>query len=71
MTPYAKLSSLDDVDTCLKPGLSCEPLDAVATAETDLEAAQRVCAEERELLQCIASLNVARRQGVHDKFVGF
>ena len=62
MTPYAKLRSLDDAESCLKPGVSFALLDAVATAETDLEAARRVCAEQRELFQRIAGMSGASPQ---------
>ena len=55
MTPYAKLRSLDHAASYLKPGVSFALLDAVATAETDFEAAQRVRAEQRDLFQRIAS----------------
>ena len=49
MTPYAKLRSLPDAGRFLKLGIGFALLDAAATAETDLEAARRVCAERREL----------------------
>ncbi len=62
MTPYAKLRSLDGAEDYLKPGVSFALLDAVATAETDFEAAQRVCAEQRELFQRIAAMRGAGRQ---------
>ena len=49
MTPYARLRSLADAERFLKPGLGFALLDAVAAAETDLEAARRVQAGRREL----------------------
>ena len=49
MTPYARLRSLAGAERFLKPGLGFALLDAVATAETDLEAARRVQARRREL----------------------
>ena len=42
MTPYAKLRSLADAEHLLKPGVRFALLDAMATAETDLEAVRRV-----------------------------
>ena len=53
MTPYAKLRSLPDAERYLKPGLHFALLDAMATAETDLEAVRRVNAERRELFRHI------------------
>ena len=41
MTPYAKLRSLADAEHLLKPGVHFALLDAMATAETDLEAVRR------------------------------
>ena len=49
MTPYDRLRSLLDAGRFLKPGIDFALLDAVAAAETDLEAARRVQAERREL----------------------
>ena len=49
MTPYAKLRSLPGAEGFLKPGVDFAMLDAVAAAETDLEAARRVQTERREL----------------------
>ena len=40
MTPYAKLRSLPGANQFLKPGVDFALLDAVAAAETDLEAAR-------------------------------
>ena len=53
MTPYSKLRSLPGAEQYLKPGPGFALLDAVATAETDLEAARRVQAERRELFLLI------------------
>ena len=53
MTPYAKLRSLPGAEALLKPGVDFALLDAVAAAETDLEAARRVQAERRELFLLI------------------
>ena len=53
MTPYARLRSLPGAEALLKPGVDFALLDAVAAAETDLEAARRVQAERRELFLLI------------------
>ena len=53
MTPYAKLKSLADAEQCLKPGATFTLLDAAASTETDLDAAQRVTAERREFFEHI------------------
>ena len=49
MPPHARLRSLADAERFLKPGIGFALLDAVANAETDLEAARRVQARRREL----------------------
>ena len=49
MTPYDRLRSLPDAERFLKPRVDFALLDAVAAAETDLEAARRVQAERRKL----------------------
>jgi len=53
MTPYDRLRSLPDAARFLKPGIDFALLDAVAAAETDLEAARRVQAERRALFRRI------------------
>ena len=53
MTPYDRLRSLPGAGRFLKPGTSFALLDAVAAAETDLEAARRVQAERRKLFRRI------------------
>ena len=65
MTPWARLRSLVDADAerFLKPGLGFVLLDAVATAETDLEAPRRVQAERRELFLRISADMPAARVG--------
>ncbi len=49
MTPYERLKSLPDAAACLKPGTTFDPLDAVATARSDNEAA-RALNQARERL---------------------
>ena len=39
MTPYDKLKSLDNPERFLNPGVTFDPLDAIAHAVSDLEAA--------------------------------
>ena len=63
MTPYDRLRSLPDAERFLKPGIDFALLDAVATAETDLEAARRVQAERRELFLLIGDGMAAGRAG--------
>ena len=53
-TPYAKLRSLSGAERPLKSGVNFALLDAVAAAETDLQAARRVQAERRKLFERIA-----------------
>ena len=62
MTPYAKLRSLPDARGFLKPRMGFALLDAVVTAETDLEAARRVQAERRELFRRIGTGGRASRR---------
>ena len=61
MTPYDRLRSMPDAERFLKPGIGFALLDAVATAETDLEAARRVQAERRELFLLIGDGMAAAR----------
>ena len=61
MTPYAKLRGLADAEHLLKPGVRFALLDAMATAETDLEAVRRVQAERRELFRLIGDGSTAVR----------
>ncbi len=64
MTPYDRLRSLPDAERFLKPGIDFALLDAVAAAETDLEAARRVQVERRELFLHIGGgMAVARAAG--------
>jgi len=53
-TPYEKLKSLPDAARFLKPGLTFETLDAVAYAQSDLDAAHAVNAARDELLRTLA-----------------
>ncbi len=53
MTPYDRLRSLPGAARFLRPGIDFALLDAVAAAETDLEAARRVQAERRALFRRI------------------
>ena len=52
-TPYAAFRALPDAERHLKPGAALDILDAAAAAETDLDAARRVRAEQRALFQRI------------------
>ena len=61
MTPYAKLRALADAEYLLKPGVRFALLDAMAAAETDLEAVRRVQAERRELFRLIGDGGTAVR----------
>ncbi len=60
MTPYEKLKSLPAAETYLKPGVTFENLDVLATAESDTEAARRVTAARDTLFQ---SIHIGRRAG--------
>ena len=55
MTPYDRLRSLADAHRFLKPGITFEQLDAIAHAQTDVEAAQNVQSRRRELFEKIDS----------------
>ena len=61
MTPYDRLRSIPDAEQFLKPGIGFALLDAVAAAETDLEAARRVQAERRKLFLFIGDDMAAAR----------
>jgi len=52
-TPYERLRSLPDAEGWLRPGVTFEQLDAMAFAQTDLEAAKAVGAERSELFRRI------------------
>lgn len=54
MTPYEKLKSLPGVESHLKPGLSLELLDQLATAQTDHQAAQQLQTQRSKLFQSIS-----------------
>lgn len=53
MTPYAKLKSLKDWQTFLRPGVTAEQLEQLARAKTPLEAAQEKTAARNHLLSII------------------
>ena len=61
MTPYERLRSLPGAARFLRPGIGFALLDAVAAAETDLEAARRVQAERRALFRRIGDGMAAAR----------
>ena len=52
-TPYEKLKSLPDPARFLKPGASFEALDALAHAQSDLDAARDVVAAREELFRTL------------------
>ena len=52
-TPYEKLKSLPNAATFLKPGLTFQQLDAIAYAQSDLDAARAVNAARDELFRTI------------------
>lgn len=53
MAPYEKLKSLPDAGQYLKPGLSFEQLDRLATAQSDHQAARQLQTAQRRLFQSI------------------
>ena len=53
-TPYEKLKSLPDAALFLKPGLTFEALDAVAYAQTDLDAAHALNGARDALFRTLA-----------------
>ena len=53
MTPYDKLKSLPQAEQSLKPGITFESLDAIATQCSDNEAARRLNQARAELFQLI------------------
>ena len=53
MTPYEKLKSLPNAEAFLKPGLTFEQLDKIATAQSDNEAAEKLNEARKKLLQSI------------------
>ncbi len=53
MTPYEKLQSLPNAETCLKPGVSFQQLDATALKQSDNEAARLLNQARKELFQSI------------------
>ena len=52
-TPYEKLKSLPNAATFLKPGVTFQQLDAIAYAQSDLDAARAVNAARDELFRTI------------------
>ena len=52
-TPYEKLKSLPNAATFLKPGVTFQHLDAIAYAQSDLDAARAVNAARDELFRTI------------------
>ena len=52
-TPYEKLKSLPNAATFLKPGVTFQQLDAIADAQSDLDAARAVNAARDELFRTI------------------
>lgn len=53
MTPYGKLKALPDAARYLKPGISFQQLDAIATKCSDNDAARRLNQARTELFQLI------------------
>ena len=53
MTPYDKLKSLPHAEQSLKPGITFQTLDAIATQCSDNEAARRLNQARTELFQLI------------------
>ena len=53
MTPYEKLKSLPDAGAFLRPGMTFEQLDKIATAHSDNEAAERLNEACKKLSQSI------------------
>lgn len=54
MTPYEKLKSLSDAESCLRPGVTFNRLDEIARECSDNEAAQRLNEARAELFQLIS-----------------
>jgi transposase len=50
-TPYEKLKSLPRVETCLRPGISLETLDAIANQMSDNQCAERMVKARYNLLK--------------------
>jgi hypothetical protein len=53
MTPYEKLKSLPEASTYLKPGITFEQLDAIATSISDNDAVQRLNDAKKQLFTSI------------------
>jgi transposase InsO family protein len=53
MTPYEKLQSLPNAEAFLKPGITFEQLDKIATTHSDNEAAERLNLARKKLFQYI------------------
>ena len=53
MTPYEKLKSLPEVESCLRPGVTMERLDAIAHQMSDNEFAERMVKARSDLFQQI------------------
>ena len=62
MTPYDRFRALPDAERFLKPGQCFERLDAIARAESGLQAAQRVQSELRKLFRHISKENPVLQQ---------
>ena len=60
-TPYEKLKSLPNAATFLKPGLTFQQLDAIAYAQSDLDAARAVNAARDELFRTTIGYESAHR----------
>ena len=59
-TPYEKLKSLPNAATFLKPGVTFQHLDAIAYAQSDLDAARAVNAARDELFRTIGYRRIPR-----------
>ncbi len=58
-TPYERLKSLPDAEGHLRPGVTFEQLDAVALAQTDIDAAAAVNAARDDLFRRIGEASAA------------
>ena len=57
MTPFEKLTSLDETQQYLKPGITLETLDAIAMKINDNEAAKRLKEAKQQFFKTIAEQN--------------
>ena len=55
MTPYEKLKSLPNAEQYLKPGISFQDLDALATSISDNDAAQRLNEAKARLFKSVSN----------------